>query len=183
MPLAWQSKVYNNFTSLINCCWWVLCEHQNHSCVFFCIFRCVYRFLIGIKDRSSQITNQSLWILNCAASDRIIKNKKHSWLLCGWGPFGLSNRLVWLHSPFSVSCVRFTSTCHSARNWSRTTPECCSVSLFPYLKSSRQFKALRSTIWFFCDACHKLQVDIYYLARSGVDIIETGWSLSLEKRM
>jgi hypothetical protein len=37
---------------------------------------------------------------------------------------------------------------------------------------------LRSTIWFFCDACHKLEVDIYFLARSGVDIIETGWNLS-----
>jgi hypothetical protein len=123
--------------------------------------------------------------------------------------------------------------------WSWTTPECCSVSLFlylkrekkyiqsdqpawnpggasatpksrkipvfdcavalctmqnellvisnltwlDYLKSWRQFKALRSTIWFFCDACHKLEVDIYYLARSGVNIIETGWNLRLEKRM
>jgi hypothetical protein len=34
-----------------------------------------------------------------------------------------------------------------------------------------------------CDACHKLEVDKYFLARSGVDIIETGWNLSLEKRM
>jgi hypothetical protein len=38
-------------------------------------------------------------------------------------------------------------------------------------------------IWFFCEACYKLEVDIYYLARSGVDIIETGWNLCLEKRV
>jgi hypothetical protein len=69
----------------------------------------------------------------------------------------------------------------SPSSWSWTTPECCSVSLFTYLKSWRQFKALRSAIWFFCGACHKLEVDIYYLARSGVDLIETGWNLSLEK--
>jgi hypothetical protein len=31
------------------------------------------------------------------------------------------------------------------------------------------------------DASHKLEVDIYYLARSGVDIIETGWNPSVEK--
>jgi hypothetical protein len=43
--------------------------------------------------------------------------------------------------------------------------------------------ALRSTIWFFCDACDKLEVDMYYLARSGVDITETGWNLCLEKSM
>jgi hypothetical protein len=36
---------------------------------------------------------------------------------------------------------------------------------------------------FFIAACHKLEVDINYLARSGVDIIETGWNLSVEKRM
>jgi hypothetical protein len=36
---------------------------------------------------------------------------------------------------------------------------------------------------YFCDARHKLEVDIYFLARSGVDIIETGWNLNLEKRM
>jgi hypothetical protein len=47
---------------------------------------------------------------------------------------------------------------------SQVTPECFSVSLFPYLKSRRQFKALRSTIWFFCDACHKLEVDIILLS-------------------
>jgi hypothetical protein len=61
-------------------------------------------------------------------------------------------------------------------SWSWTTPECCSVSLFLYLKNWRKFKTLRSAIWFFCNACHKLEVDIYYLARSGVDIIETGWT-------
>jgi hypothetical protein len=71
----------------------------------------------------------------------------------------------------------------SPSGWSWTTPECCSVSLFTYLKSWRQFKALRSAIKFFCDACHKLEDDIHYLARSGVDIIETGWNLSSEKRM
>jgi hypothetical protein len=41
----------------------------------------------------------------------------------------------------------------------------------------------RNEIRFFCDACHKLEVDIYFLARSVVDIIETGWNLSIEKRM
>jgi hypothetical protein len=40
--------------------------------------------------------------------------------------------------------------------------------------------ALRSAIWFFCDARHALEVDVYYFARSGVDIIETGWNLRLE---
>jgi hypothetical protein len=30
---------------------------------------------------------------------------------------------------------------------------------------------------------HKFEVDIYYLARSGVDIIELGWNLSVEKPM
>jgi hypothetical protein len=46
-----------------------------------------------------------------------------------------------------------------------------------------KFKVLRSAIWFFCDACHKLEIDIYYVARCGVDIIEMGWNLRLEKRM
>jgi hypothetical protein len=40
------------------------------------------------------------------------------------------------------------------------------------------------TLWAIqCDACHTLEVDMYYLARSGVDIIEMGWNQSLEKRM
>jgi hypothetical protein len=37
-----------------------------------------------------------------------------------------------------------------------------------------------------CDSYYNrriLEVDMYYLARSGVDIMETGWNLSLEKRM
>jgi hypothetical protein len=49
------------------------------------------------------------------------------------------------------------------------------------LYNSGGLKILPVPIWFFCDACHKLEVDKYYLARSGVDIIETGWNLSLEK--
>jgi hypothetical protein len=30
---------------------------------------------------------------------------------------------------------------------------------------------------------YKLEVEIYYLVHSGVDIIETGWNRRLEKRM
>jgi hypothetical protein len=54
------------------------------------------------------------------------------------------------------------------------------ISLFKELKA---FKALRSAIWFIFDACHRFEVDTYFLARSDDDIIETGWNLSLEKRM
>jgi hypothetical protein len=74
--------------------------------------------------------------------------------------------------------IDITRSFWSTSSWSWTTPECCSVSLFPYLKSWRQFKALRSAIWFFSDACHRHESDIYNVARSCFDIIETGWNLS-----
>jgi hypothetical protein len=32
-------------------------------------------------------------------------------------------------------------------------------------------------------ACHELKVELYYVARSGVDMIETGWTRSVEKRI
>jgi hypothetical protein len=92
--------------------------------------------------------------------------------------------VTWLERPrFTTQGITGSIRSASGCSWSWTTPECCSVSLLSYLQCWRQFKALKSVIWFFCDACHTLEVEIYYLARSGVDIIETGWNLSVEKRV
>jgi hypothetical protein len=53
---------------------------------------------------------------------------------------------------------------------------CNVVVIWPsHFMNWKQFRALRSTVWFFCDA--------FFFACSGIDIIETGWDLSIEKLM